>query len=75
MRTLKYKLQVTSYKLQVIFLASCILHLASSISFAESLKIGYVDIQKALNQSTAGKSAMEKLKKDIEKETTILKEK
>ena len=75
MRILKYKLQVTSYKLQVIFLASCILHLASSISFAESLKIGYVDIQKALNQSTAGKSAMEKLKKDIEKETTILKEK
>lgn len=46
-----------------------------SNSLAESLKVGYVDIQKALNQSTAGKSAMEKLKKDIEKETAILKEK
>ncbi|MBI3815895.1 MAG: OmpH family outer membrane protein [Nitrospinae bacterium] len=43
-------------------------------SSAESLKIGYVDLQKALNQSSIGKTALEKLKKDIEKENSILKE-
>ena len=58
----------------ILFLASCILHLASSVSLAESLKIGYVDLQRALNQSSTGKTALEKLKKDIEKENVILKE-
>lgn len=62
-------------KILVVIISVGFIFFIVSNSFAESLKVGYVDIQKALNQSTAGKSAMEKLKKDIEKETTILKEK
>lgn len=62
------------FKFQVVFLVSCILHLASSISLAESLRIGYVDLQRALNQSATGKAALEKLKKEIEKENSVLKE-
>ena len=46
-----------------------------SYSQGESLKIGYVELQKALSQSVSGKSAMERLKKEIEKENTMLKEK
>jgi outer membrane protein len=46
-----------------------------SYSQGESLKIGYVELQKALSQSVSGKLAMERLKKEIEKENTMLKEK
>ena len=59
--------------LSVIISAGFIFFGASNLR-AESLKIGYVDLQKALNQSVTGKTALEKLKNDIEKENEVLKE-
>ncbi|MBI4377829.1 MAG: OmpH family outer membrane protein [Nitrospinae bacterium] len=61
----------------VIIILSTFFLLGGSYSYSqgESLKIGYVELQKALSQSVSGKLAMERLKKEIEKENTILKEK
>lgn len=61
-------------KILAVIIAAGFVYFGVSNLWAESLKIGYVDLQKALNQSATGKAALEKLKKDIEKENTILKE-
>jgi len=42
---------------------------------ADSLKIGYVDLQRALNESTAGKSAKEKFKGQVDRLQGDLKKK
>jgi outer membrane protein len=42
---------------------------------ADSLKIGYVDLQRALNESTAGKAAKEKFKGQVDRLQTDLKKK
>ncbi|MEI6124917.1 MAG: OmpH family outer membrane protein [Pseudomonadota bacterium] len=48
----------------------------ASISRAADLKIGYVDIQKAVSESIAGKNASDKFKDDVKKaEDGLLKEK
>jgi len=42
-----------------------LLWLWSSLATAQELKIGYVDLQRALNESEAGKSAKEKFKGEV----------
>ena len=39
----------------------------SHVAAQEALKIGYVDLQRALNECEAGKVAKEKFKKEVEK--------
>ena len=49
--------------------------LSTSAAFAEDFKIGYVDMQRALNETDDGRKAKEKLKKDmedLEKKRTLL---
>jgi outer membrane protein len=42
------------------------------VSYAQELKIGYVDIEKVFNQYSGTKTAKEKLKKDVEREQKAL---
>lgn len=49
-----------------LFILSIFLLLGSSVR-AEELKLGYVDLQKALNDSDAGKNAKEKFKGEVDK--------
>lgn len=54
----------------------CVAFLAVSVCSAADLKIAYVDIQKAVGESAAGKSAGEKFKGDVKKaEDSLMKEK
>ncbi len=54
----------------------CAAFLAVSVCSAADLKIAYFDIQKAVAESTAGKSAGEKFKGDVKKaEDSLMKEK
>ena len=39
--------------------------LSTSAAFAEDFKLGYVDMQRALNETDDGRKAKEKLKKDF----------
>ena len=52
-------------------LALCVL-VAPVSAFAQGLKIGYVDLQRALNEVDEGKKAKKRLKKDFEKKQAAL---
>src|SRR5262245_59017865 len=49
------------------FVGSLLLWLPSVTVAQEHLKIGYVDLQKALNESAAGKAAKEKFKTEVDR--------
>ena len=46
-------------------LIAAIFLLGSSAAFAEDLKVGYVDMQRALNETEDGRKAKDKLKKEF----------
>ena len=48
--------------------------LSTSAAFAEDFKIGYVDMQRALNETDDGRKAKEKLKKDFDQKQKELDE-
>ena len=50
-----------------LFILSAVFLLWPILVHAEEIKLGYVDLQKALNDSEAGKSAKEKFKGEVEK--------
>ena len=54
-------------KIMSLSLLPSLLWLWSSIAAAQELKIGYVDLQRALNESEAGKSAKEKFKGEVDR--------
>ena len=57
------------------FLVLAVLLLGSSAAFAEDFKLGFVDMQRALNETDDGRKAKAALKKDIEdldKKRTLL---
>ena len=47
-------------------LIAAVFLLSTSAAFAEDMKLGYVDMQRALNETEDGRKAKEKLKKDFE---------
>ncbi len=48
--------------------------LSTSAAFAEDIKVGYVDMQRALNETEDGRKAKEKLKKDFDQKQKELDE-
>jgi len=56
------------------FLIAAVFLLSTSAAFAEDMKIGYVDMQRALNETDDGRKAKEKLKKDFEQKQKELDE-
>ena len=57
------------------FLVAAVFLLSTSAAFAEDIKVGFVDMQRALNETEDGRKAKEKLKKEIEdldKKRTLL---
>jgi outer membrane protein len=56
------------------FLALAILLLGSATAFAEDTKLGFVDMQRALNETEDGRKAKEKLKKDFDQKQKELDE-
>ena len=48
------------------FLVAAVFLLGTSSAFAEDIKLGYVDMQRALNETDDGRKAKEKLKKDFD---------
>jgi outer membrane protein len=56
------------------FLIAAVFLLGTSAAFAEDLKVGYVDMQRALNETEDGRKAKEKLKKDFEQKQKELDE-
>lgn len=60
----------------VVFLGFLLAFSAASVRAQERIKIGYIDIQKAISESNAGKRAKEKFQAQIKKaEADLLKEK
>src|SRR5262245_14205718 len=57
------------------FLVAAVFLLGTSAAFAEDAKLGYVDMQRALNETEDGRKAKEKLKKDFEQKQKELDEK
>ncbi|HXT99703.1 MAG TPA: OmpH family outer membrane protein [Polyangia bacterium] len=56
------------------FLVAAVFLLSTSAAFADDLKIGYVDMQRALNETDDGRKAKDKLKKDFEQKQKELDE-
>ena len=56
------------------FLIGAFFLLSTSAAFAEESKIGYVDMQRALNETDDGRKAKEKLKKDFDQKQKELDE-
>jgi len=56
-------------KLLPIFVATTMIVFAAA-SYAQSMKLGYIDVQKALNVCEAGKKAAEELNREMEKAKT-----
>ena len=56
------------------FLFAAVFLLGTSAAFAEDLKVGYVDMQRALNETEDGRKAKEKLKKDFDQKQKELDE-
>ena len=56
------------------FLIASVFLLGTSAAFAEDVKIGYVDMQRALNETDDGRKAKEKLKKDFDQKQKELDE-
>jgi len=48
------------------FLIASVFLLGTKAAFADDMKIGYVDMQRALNETDDGRKAKEKLKKDFD---------
>ena len=61
--------RVTQFLVGAVFLLS-----VSSAAFAEDAKFGYVDMQRALNETEDGRKAKEKLKKDFDQKQKELDE-
>ena len=55
-------------------LIAAIFLLGSSAAFAEDLKVGYVDMQRALNETEDGRKAKDKLKKEFDQKQKELDE-
>jgi outer membrane protein len=61
---------------RIAVLVVIVMLLAGAAAMAEELKIGYVDLQRALNESTAGKQAKEKFTAEVKRaESEILRKK
>ena len=56
------------------FLVAAVFLLSTSAAFAEDMKLGYVDMQRALNETEDGRKAKEKLKKDFDQKQKELDE-
>jgi len=56
------------------FLVAAVFLLGTSSAFAEDIKLGYVDMQRALNETEDGRKAKEKLKKDFDQKQKELDE-
>ncbi|HMF40402.1 MAG TPA: OmpH family outer membrane protein [Polyangia bacterium] len=56
------------------FLIASVFLLSTSAAFAEDMKVGYVDMQRALNETEDGRKAKEKLKKDFDQKQKELDE-
>ena len=56
------------------FLVAAVFLLGTSAAFAEESKLGYVDMQRALNETEDGRKAKEKLKKDFDQKQKELDE-
>ena len=56
------------------FLVAAVFLLSASAAFAEDMKFGYVDMQRALNETEDGRKAKEKLKKDFDQKQKELDE-
>ncbi len=56
------------------FLVAAVFLLGTSAAFAEDAKLGYVDMQRALNETEDGRKAKEKLKKDFDQKQKELDE-
>jgi len=56
------------------FLVAAVFSLSASAAFAEDAKFGYVDMQRALNETEDGRKAKEKLKKDFDQKQKELDE-
>jgi len=56
------------------FLVAAVFLLSASAAFAEDTKFGYVDMQRALNETEDGRKAKEKLKKDFDQKQKELDE-
>ena len=56
------------------FLIAAVFLLSTSAAFAEDMKLGYVDMQRALNETEDGRKAKEKLKKDFDQKQKELDE-
>ena len=55
-------------------LVAAVFLLSTSAAFAEDIKLGYVDMQRALNETEDGRKAKEKLKKDFDQKQKELDE-
>ena len=55
-------------------LVAAVFLLSTSAAFAEDMKLGYVDMQRALNETDDGRKAKEKLKKDFDQKQKELDE-
>jgi outer membrane protein len=55
-------------------LIAAVFLLSTSAAFAEDMKLGYVDMQRALNETEDGRKAKDKLKKDFEQKQKELDE-
>src|SRR5262249_11170991 len=56
------------------FLIASVFLLSTSAAFADDIKVGYVDMQRALNETDDGRKAKEKLKKDFDQKQKELDE-
>ena len=56
------------------FLVAAVFLMSASAAFAEDAKFGYVDMQRALNETEDGRKAKEKLKKDFDQKQKELDE-
>ena len=56
------------------FLVAAVFLLSASAAFADDVKFGYVDMQRALNETEDGRKAKEKLKKDFDQKQKELDE-
>src|SRR5262252_10741783 len=72
----KQRANLRRYKMSRVtqFLIAAVFLLSTSAAFAEDMKLGYVDMQRALNETDDGRKAKEKLKKDFEQKQKELDE-
>ena len=56
------------------FLIAAVFLFGTSAAFAEDMKVGYVDMQRALNETDDGRKAKEKLKKEFDQKQKELDE-